>query len=318
MSREFYQINHRSILEVTFSDDLSGLDKSEEYWLQLKYDDRKDIKEQLRKYDFDERIIRDFDNPYGTKKIVLASQMVIVHLAISSSQDIYQYDFMTFLVRPGLLVTMIDQSNDLLDNVVKELNDNPYEVKLDLNYIIYFMVNFVLQQSSVNIHQARTMVDNLTIELDENPDDLDISDIVDIKYKLHNLNNVVDDQYITLQSIPKLRWLEGGVDIDEEISKSVQKFSFLTDLTTRLEDNIRGSQQHYQLILQEKNNKKLNALTIIQSVFVPLTLVTGIYGMNFTHMPELNWTYGYFLILSIMLLVSALIIWRFKKNGWFN
>jgi magnesium transporter len=77
-------------------------------------------------------------------------------------------------------------------------------------------------------------------------------------------------------------------------------------------------QQHYLLRLQDKVNKRLQVLTVVSSVFMPLMLVTGIYGMNFRHMPELSWTYGYPAALLVMASVAALLFWIFYKKGWFK
>ena len=74
----------------------------------------------------------------------------------------------------------------------------------------------------------------------------------------------------------------------------------------------------YQSMLQEKGNKRLNILTIIQAIFVPLTLIAGIYGMNFSKMPELQSPFGYFLVLGIMGLISLLELLWFKRRGWFD
>jgi magnesium transporter len=71
-------------------------------------------------------------------------------------------------------------------------------------------------------------------------------------------------------------------------------------------------------MLQEKGNKRLNILTIVQAIFVPLTLIAGIYGMNFTNMPELNWTFSYFTVLGIMGLTILVELLWFKKRGWFD
>jgi magnesium transporter len=74
----------------------------------------------------------------------------------------------------------------------------------------------------------------------------------------------------------------------------------------------------YQLILQERGNKKLTTLTVVQAIFVPLTFIAGIYGMNFKNMQELQWSYGYSAVLIFMGLLTLFEIWWFKRNGWFD
>ncbi|OYT12048.1 MAG: hypothetical protein B6I18_02035 [Bacteroidetes bacterium 4572_112] len=70
--------------------------------------------------------------------------------------------------------------------------------------------------------------------------------------------------------------------------------------------------------MHDKANKRLNFLTITQAIFVPLTLVVGIYGMNFSNMPELGYKYGYFITIGGMLFIATLFLTYFKKKGWFN
>jgi len=62
-------------------------------------------------------------------------------------------------------------------------------------------------------------------------------------------------------------------------------------------------------------NKIMMLLTVISSIFIPLTFIVGIYGMNFEYMPELRWRYGYFLIIF---LIGIIMSWWFKHKGWFN
>ncbi|NME72803.1 CorA family divalent cation transporter [Flammeovirga aprica] len=198
------------------------------------------------------------------------------------------------------------------------MNNNPFDLAIDLNYLVYFMVNYVLKKTAHCIQKARNEVDELSHKLDEDPDELDISDIIDVKDNVHNLSNIVEDQYIALQSIPKLRWADGVIRIDDEIGRTIKNYSFILDLTSRLEENIKGVQSHYQLLLQERSNKKLNTLTIIQAIFVPLTLLTGIYGMNFVNMPELNMVNGYYIFLISITVIAIFELLVFWKRGWFD
>jgi len=57
-------------------------------------------------------------------------------------------------------------------------------------------------------------------------------------------------------------------------------------------------------------------LTIIATVFMPLTFIVGIYGMNFNHMPELNWPWGYPLVMGLMAVIAAGMLLYFRRKGW--
>jgi len=69
--------------------------------------------------------------------------------------------------------------------------------------------------------------------------------------------------------------------------------------------------------ISNKLNEVMKILTIISTIFIPLTFIVGLYGMNFRYMPEIEWRYGYFFTWSIMLIVVAIMMLYFKKKRWF-
>ena len=68
--------------------------------------------------------------------------------------------------------------------------------------------------------------------------------------------------------------------------------------------------------MSNKMNEVMKVLTIFASIFIPLTFIAGIYGMNFEIMPELKWRYGYFIAWGAMLLVTTLLLIYFKRKKW--
>jgi magnesium transporter len=63
-------------------------------------------------------------------------------------------------------------------------------------------------------------------------------------------------------------------------------------------------------------NEIMKVLTIIATVFMPLTFLVGVYGMNFRHMPELEWPWGYFALWGIMVVIAGLMLIYFKRKKW--
>jgi magnesium transporter len=73
----------------------------------------------------------------------------------------------------------------------------------------------------------------------------------------------------------------------------------------------------YLSTLSLKMNEVMKVLTIISTIFIPLTFIVGVYGMNFDHMPELHWREGYLAVWIIMILVAIGMILYFKRRKWF-
>ena len=67
-----------------------------------------------------------------------------------------------------------------------------------------------------------------------------------------------------------------------------------------------------------KSNNIMMTLTVISTIFLPLTFIVGLYGMNFKNMPELEWQYGYFIVVAIMFGIAFGMLWIFKKKGWLD
>lgn len=73
----------------------------------------------------------------------------------------------------------------------------------------------------------------------------------------------------------------------------------------------------YMMLNSNAMNEVVKTLTIISTIFIPLTFIVGVYGMNFHNMPEIRWKYGYFVILAGMALLALIMLSCFKRKKWF-
>ena len=91
----------------------------------------------------------------------------------------------------------------------------------------------------------------------------------------------------------------------------------LMDLVESYRDVLSGLTEIHISSIGLRTNEIMRVLTVISSVFIPLTFIAGVYGMNFAHMPELAAPYGYGACLLVMLIVAIGQILYFKKRRWF-
>jgi magnesium transporter len=83
-----------------------------------------------------------------------------------------------------------------------------------------------------------------------------------------------------------------------------------------LRDMMAGTMEAYLSVVANRTNEIMRVLTVFSAILLPLTLIAGIYGMNFEHMPELHWLHGYPFALGLMAAVSIALFAWFKKRGW--
>ena len=92
----------------------------------------------------------------------------------------------------------------------------------------------------------------------------------------------------------------------------------LFDTTDLLRNQCDAITQAYAASVGNRMNQVMKTLTILTSIFAPLTFIAGIYGMNFEHMPELKWTYGYAICLMVMATIAAIQAYWLWRRGWFD
>jgi len=90
----------------------------------------------------------------------------------------------------------------------------------------------------------------------------------------------------------------------------------LVDVSFFYQDMVQATLDAYLTAVSNRLNETMKRLTVIGAILMPLTLITGIYGMNFEHMPELSLRYGYFAVLALMVGLSVALLWLFKRKGW--
>jgi len=90
----------------------------------------------------------------------------------------------------------------------------------------------------------------------------------------------------------------------------------VVDSIDTMRDYLTGAQEIYTTRATQRINEGLQRLTAISTIVLPLTLVTGIYGMNFENMPELRWHYGFYIVIAIMLAICATMYTAFRRAGW--
>lgn len=100
-------------------------------------------------------------------------------------------------------------------------------------------------------------------------------------------------------------------DVYDHLLKLVEMIETYRDFSSDIRDN-------YLSVNSNTLNTTMMTLTVFTTIFMPLTFIVGVYGMNFTYMPELNWRYGYFLVLALMILIALIMFRFFVKKGWLH
>jgi magnesium transporter len=90
----------------------------------------------------------------------------------------------------------------------------------------------------------------------------------------------------------------------------------LHDLAESLRDLVGSALETYLTVVSNRMNQVMKVLTVISTIFIPLTFIAGVYGMNFQHMPELGWHWAYPAVWFVMGAIAVALVVYFKRKGW--
>jgi len=167
--------------------------------------------------------------------------------------------------------------------------------------------------------QTRQIIAELSNELDQCLTDEVLNDIQNLTNQVSRLQATTEDRLILMGSLLTLksRLLELK-EVRPFFQEAMNELTQMQRWLERLEERLRGLSQHYNLSLQSSTNARLQVLTVISAIFMPLTLITSIYGMNFPNMPGLQTPHGYYILLGLMAVLSGGLGLFFYNRGWFQ
>jgi len=163
----------------------------------------------------------------------------------------------------------------------------------------------------------RAAIDVLDERLDEAPEKISFTEIRALKRAIVTCGHICEDQAFCLAALdaPAVKEISTG-------SRAPMRESMLTLVRyidrafDRLDVRARELESQLQVVYQKRTEDRLRVLTVISAIFMPLTLIAGIYGMNFVSMPELNEAWAYQICLGGMTAVALGMLFWFYRRGW--
>ncbi len=242
--------------------------------------------------------------------LVLKMPIIENHLIVENEQ-------ISFILKNNILLTFQEKTGNVFNDIRKRIKEGKgYVRNKESDYLLYILMD--------------ALVDYYFYILDLFNDKIeDIEDILLNKKSektLHNLHHLRKQNIVLRRSIYPLREVINKFEkINEPIVKQENKV-FIKDLYDHTiqaidsVDSFRDSSASlldlYMHNVSNKMNEIMKVLTIMSSIFIPLTFIAGIYGMNFKTMPELEFNYSYYIVLSVMLMISIVMIFYFKRKRW--
>lgn len=224
---------------------------------------------------------------------------------------------LSFLCIQNLVVTLHSAPLESLDKAIKGLTSEMTLTAPTTSALVCFLC--LLESVKVlEISDAlKKAVFDLDDRMDDNPDGVGADQILNQKRSIRTLDTVVATQILCFAYMGGLnRPFLDMVSLKAQFQFAPSNASAANQNVDRLEKAIADIRQRFGMNQQEKTNHRLAILTILSAIFMPLTFIAGIYGMNFEKMPELHFAFGYPAVLIFMGLIAGGMYLYFKTRGW--
>lgn len=190
--------------------------------------------------------------------------------------------------------------------------------KWDQYLVLYFIIDKLVDNYFPVVYRLEEALD----QIENNTTNMSMEGLLehlfDTRHYLLKLRHTVTpmrDLVYRMLNSHRLKGIRAKQEYFSDIYDHLLKLTEMIDANRELTNDIRDS---YLSLNSHQTNRIMKVLTVITTIFMPLTFIAGLYGMNFQNMPELRWDFGYFLILIIMLSIGiGMFIW-FKRKGWFS
>ena len=210
------------------------------------------------------------------------------------------------------------ESQDIFDDIKNRIKSKSLKIRYkNADYLFYSILDYIVDLYYYSIENFDQDLDKLEDKIFEEPNENVLREIQDNKILLLTMKR---NLYPLRDAINKLQKRDLPI-IDDSIQKN---FNDVYDHTVHIVETIEsfreinsGLRDMYLSSISLKMNKIMQVLTIIATIFIPLTFVVGVYGMNFDFMPELHWKYGYPAVWVLILLIALFLIIYFKSKKWF-
>ena len=316
MKVKYYQVKNSSIVQID-QEIKPGEWVEKLTWVDIRAEKRKEVAEYFEKASLYKDGHDCIEHPENYPFSNNFEKVIILNIPVSNKKNIYRTDYISAILEDKLIITIIPQEADLLpQRIFSSYSEKKFPSYR--NFLAYILMGNILTQNNVNMGVARICIERLQLLLINAPDNLSSKELMSCEQDISQLSDIIEDQYVgfgILVSIdmPNLN----GEDV-EQTAKLVKGFKPMDKSMQRLEKKTESLRLQYALIQQEKSTRKINVLTIVQAVFVPLTFLAGIYGMNFINMPGLKLEYGYLYAWVVFIGIASALMTYFYKKGWFD
>ena len=290
-------------------------------WINIDGLHQTDIIERLGKhFELHPLILEDILNTAQRPKAEDLGNYIFIVLRMLSYDDqaqAVQSEQVSMVLGQNCVISFQENVGDVFEQIRDRIRNAKGRIrKMGPDYLLYALLDAIVDNYFVILEKLGEKIEVQEEALVHDPVDETLHQIHALKRELIGLR----------RSVWPLRELVGGIERSESVLIKESTGMYLRDVydhtiqvidtVESYRDMVSGMLDIYLSSISNRMNAVMKVLTIVATIFIPLTFIAGIYGMNFKYMPELEWRLGYAVVWIVMLIVAAIMLIYFKKKKW--
>jgi magnesium transporter len=250
------------------------------------------------------------EGPYQARLFIVARMMELVDGHIHSEQ-------ISIFVGHNTVLTFQETAGDVWDPVRARLRATGSQLrKADAGFLAYTLIDAMVDHVFPILEQFGDRLENLEDEVLQNPGSTTIQEIHGIKRELLLVRRAMWPMREVLQRLHREPH-ECLSEITRTYVRDVYEHAVqVIDIVETYRELAVGLTETHMTAMSNRMNEIVKVLTIIGTIFIPLTFLAGVYGMNFRHLPELDWQWGYAIFWMVSAAIAGGMILWFRGRGW--
>ncbi len=304
--------NYEKIEDIIFTQKDGSVRWINTYGMQYT-DELKVIITQNKLDDFLLKLIK--DDEQSNKVIELEDLFFVSIRVLKTENDALDSEQMFFIVSSEYVWSIQEKKGDYFGWIRERIRDNKGIIrKKKADYLLFFLIESIIDNYSITHQNYSKMYAEMLDTTKIKPTPEFTSLIEKERRNLLTFKKAANSLRTTLIRLEKVKYKNVKNSYFSELKEQIN--DFITDIDFELQ-TLESSLNLVFSIQGHRLNEVMKTLTIFSVIFIPLTFLAGIYGMNFENIPELRTQNGYFILLGVMFLVTLGIIFYFKQRKWF-
>jgi magnesium transporter len=246
----------------------------------------------------------------------------IKSLLPAGDSDAIRAEQISFLMKDGVLISFQEKRSDFFTHIRERLRAQSGVIRSKkADFLLYVLLDAIMENFYITIENEENKIDELINLTKSNAGPIILERIEQHRDNFNFLKRAITPIRDSLYEIKSMK--------DDNVFNAIEEdsFSFFSrlhqkslELLEQIESDmstLHSASDFYFSAQSHSMNEIMKTLTVVSAIFIPLTFIVGVYGMNFKYMPELEYEYGYYTVVGVMFLMVIGMMFYFKKRHWF-